>query len=181
MSQVKKLCTCAMCAALCCILPTVFHGFGDQVAGMASPMHFPVLLCGLICGWAYGGVCGLVGPLLAMLVTGKAVPPRLIYMTAELVSYGVLTGLFMKYIRTGRTYLDLYASMLPAMLLGRIVGGAAEGLLLGNDFFGFFVGSYLVKTAPGALVQLVVIPAIYLALQAAGLFPARYQRAGKAA
>lgn len=174
MTRVKKLCICALCAALCAILPTVFHGFGDQVAGIASPMHFPVLLCGLACGWVYGGICGLVGPMLAMLVTGKPVPPRLIYMTAELITYGVLTGLFMKYIRTGKTCLDLYLSMIPAMLLGRVVGGIFEAILLGNSFFGFFVGSYLVKTAPGAAAQLIVIPAVYLMLQAAGLLPQRY-------
>ena len=27
-------------------------------------MHIPVLLCGLICGWQYGLVCGLLGPAL---------------------------------------------------------------------------------------------------------------------
>lgn len=177
MSRVKKLCVCALCAALCSILPTVFHGFGDQVAGVASPMHFPVLLCGLVCGWSYGGVCGLVGPMLAMLVTGKPVPPRLFYMTAELIAYGALTGLFMKHIRTGRTYLDLYLSMVPAMFIGRVIGGIFEAIFLGNNFFGFFVGSYLVKTAPGAVAQLIVIPVIYLMLQAAGLVPKRYHEA----
>lgn len=176
MSRVKKLCICAMCAALCCVLPTVFHQFGDDVAGMASPMHFPVLLCGLTCGWSYGGVCGVIGPLLALLFTGKPVPPRLFYMMAELVTYGVVTGLLMKYIRTGRTYLDIYLSMLPAMLLGRVVGGLAEALLTSKNFFAFFVGSYFVKTAPGAVAQLIVIPALYLALTAAKLIPARYQK-----
>ncbi len=176
MSAVKKLCICAMCAALCCILPTAFHAFGNQVAAAASPMHFPVLLCGLICGWRYGGVCGLIGPLLALLVTGKPMPPRIFYMTAELISYGVLTGLFMKYIRTGRTYLDLYCALIPAMFLGRVVGGVVEALVLGNGFFTFFVGSYLVGTAPGAVAQLIVIPALYLALTAFGLIPPRYER-----
>lgn len=178
MSNVKKLCITAMCAALCCILPSAFHVFGTQVAAAASPMHFPVLLCGLICGWHYGGACGLIGPVLAMLITGKPMPPRVFYMAAELVAYGALTGLFMKHIRTGRTYLDLYCALIPAMLLGRVVGGVVEALVLSNGFFTFFVSSYLVGTAPGAVAQLIVIPALYLALTAFGLIPARYQKAG---
>ncbi len=83
----------------------------------------------------------------------------------------------MKYVRTRRTYLDLYCALIPAMLLGRVVGGLVEALVLGNGFFTFFVGSYLVGTAPGAVAQLIVIPALYLALVAFGLIPARYEKA----
>ena len=57
MSSIKKICLCAICTALCYVLPLAFH---PLVMGTAlSPMHIPVLLCGLLCGWPYGAFCGV--------------------------------------------------------------------------------------------------------------------------
>ena len=42
MSSIKKICLCAICTALCYVLPLAFH---PLVMGTAlSPMHIPVLL-----------------------------------------------------------------------------------------------------------------------------------------
>lgn len=181
MSTLKKLCICAVCAALCCVLPSAFHVFGETAGRTLSPMHFPVLLCGLICGWSYGGACGLIGPVLAFLITGMPVPPRLFYMPFELMAYGALSGLFMGLIRTKRTYFDILFSMIPAMLLGRVVGGLAQAavLLSGAQEYSLalWVGGYFVSTLPGAIAQLMVIPAIYLVLMKSGLIPERYPKA----
>lgn len=181
MSTLKKLCICAVCVALCCVLPSAFHIFGEAGGRTLSPMHFPVLLCGLICGWSYGGACGLLGPVLAFLTTHMPQPPRLFYMPFELMAYGALTGLFMRLIHTKRTYLDLLLSMIPAMLLGRMVGGLAQGavLLSGATEYSLtlWASGYLVSTLPGAIAQLIVIPAIYLVLEKSGLIPPRYPKA----
>lgn len=37
---------------------------------MLLPMHIPVLLCGLICGWKYGLAVGAVLPLTRSLLFG---------------------------------------------------------------------------------------------------------------
>ena len=100
MSSVKKLCLCALCIALCCVLPTAFHGLGLGTA--LSPMHLPVLLCGLVCGPWLGAVCGLAGPVLSSITTGMPGTPMLMTMVPELVVYGLCAGLFLKLIRTGR-------------------------------------------------------------------------------
>ena len=82
MSNVKKICICAFCMALCCVLPPAFHAVG--LGAVFSPMHLPVLLCGLLCGWPYGAFCGVAGPLLSCLTTGMPSAARLLYMAPEL-------------------------------------------------------------------------------------------------
>ena len=176
MSSVKKLCLCALCIALCCVLPTAFHGLGLGTA--LSPMHLPVLLCGLVCGPWLGAVCGLFGPVLSSITTGMPGTPMLMTMVPELVVYGLCAGLFLKLIRTGRFYADLYLALVPAMLLGRVAGGVAQSLvyLSGTEPYtlAMWVSSYFVGTLPGAVLHLLVLPALVLAVTRAGLIPSRY-------
>lgn len=81
-SPVKKLCLCALCVALCPILPMALHPLG--LGGIISPMHIPPLLCGLLVGWPYGLACGLAGPVLSHLTSGMPNPPFLFFMMFEL-------------------------------------------------------------------------------------------------
>ena len=182
MSSVKKLCLCALCIALCCVLPTAFHGLG--LGGALSPMHLPVLLCGLICGGWPGAVCGAVGPVLSSVITGMPGSAQLIHMVPELLAYGLCAGLLMKLWRTGSLYADLYLALVPAMVLGRVVGGAVQALeyLGGTEGYSLamWAGSYFVGTMPGAVLQLVVLPTLVVALVKAGLIPARYPRLARA-
>lgn len=60
-SKTIKLTLSAMFLALGFVLP-FFTGQIPQIGNMLLPMHLPVLLCGLICGWQYGLV---IGPLSA--------------------------------------------------------------------------------------------------------------------
>ena len=54
-------------------------------------------------------------------------------------------------------YADLYLALVPAMLLGRVVGGAAQALeyLGGTESYSLamWTGSYFVGTMPGAVLQ----------------------------
>lgn len=179
MSSVKKLTLCAVCVALCVVLPPVFHMLA--LGGVLSPMHIPVLLCGLACGWPYGAFCGLTGPLLAHLVNGAPVAPKLVPMIPELIVYGLVCGLLMKWIRTGRLYADLYCALVPAMLLGRVAGGVAQALFLtasGQPYsLALWAGAYLVQAVPGIILHLALIPALVALLARAGLIPARYPKA----
>lgn len=178
MKSVKKLVICAVCIALCCILPLAFHAFNLGVA--FSPMHIPVLLCGLICGGTYGMCCGLVGPLLSSLVSGMPGPMGLITMVPELMAYGLTAGLLMKLVHTKNSYADTYISLAGAMLVGRLVGGLASYILYtffipGEAFtIAVFATSYFVTAAPGILCHLIVVPILVFTLTKAGLVPARY-------
>ena len=177
MSTVRKMCICAICTALCYVLPQAFHVL--PLGSLLSPMHLPVLLCGLVCGGPYGLVCGALGPVLSHLLTGGMPPvPVLISMVPELGVYGLAAGLGMKLIRTGRTLPDLYLSLLPALVLGRVAGGVVKVLFYLSSAESYtvamWVSSYVVGTLPAIVLQLVLLPALVWTLMRAGLIPARY-------
>ena len=127
MSVVKKSIITAVCIALCYVVPLLFHGV--QNAGRVFlPMHLPVFLCGLICGWQYGLLCGLAGPALSSLLTSMPPAAMLPSMMLELAVYGCVSGLMMRFIRTKNTYADLYISLIAALLCGRVVAGLMQAL-----------------------------------------------------
>ena len=68
----KKLAYAALFLALCLVLP-MLTGQIPQIGSMLLPMHIPVLLCGLVCGWQYGAAVGFVAPLLRSVLFGM--PP----------------------------------------------------------------------------------------------------------
>lgn len=178
MTSIKKICTTAILIALCCILPTTFHMAG--LGTVFSPMHIPVLLCGLICGGWYGLCCGILGPILSSILTGMPGVSMLISMVPELIVYGAVSGLMMRTVHTGKLTSDLYISLVAAMLAGRIVGGIAKALFyLGSSetfTLATWVSSYFVSTLPGIVCHLILIPVLVMALHRARLIPARYSR-----
>lgn len=178
MSSVKKITLCAVCIALCAVLPPVFHMLA--LGSVLSPMHIPVLLCGLVCGWPCGAFCGLAGPLAAYLINGQPGTAMLVSMIPELVVYGLVCGLLMRLIRTRSLYADIYCALIPAMLAGRVVGGAARALFMmgsGESYtLAMWAGAYLIQAIPGIILHLILLPALVLALTKAGLVPARYPR-----
>ena len=178
MSVVKKSIITAVCLALCVVLPQAFHAI-PNAGSTYLPMHIPVLLCGLICGWPFGLLCGLAGPALSTLFTGMPPVAYLPPMLVECAVYGLMAGLMMKVIRTGKIYIDLYASLIIAMLSGRIVAGLAKALIFakGNITMGAWATSYFVTALPGILIQIVLIPTIVFALMKARLIPLRYPNA----
>ena len=178
MSVVKKSIITAVCLALCVVLPQAFHAI-PNAGSTYLPMHIPVILCGLICGWPFGLLCGLAGPALSTLFTGMPPVAYLPPMLVECAVYGLMAGLMMKVIRTGKIYVDLYASLVIAMLSGRIVAGLAKALIFakGNITMGAWATSYFVTSLPGILIQIVLIPTIVFALMKARLIPLRYPNA----
>ena len=165
--QAVRLTETALCIALGLLLPTVFHAFG--AGNVLLPMHIPVLLCGLLCGWQYGAVCGIVVPFLSSVFTGM--PPIFPVGTAmifELCAYGLLAGLFYRV----RNW-NVYAALIGAMLGGRLVSGVANTVLMGiaGKPYGFsiFLSSAFITAWPGIVLQLVLIPILILSLQKSGL------------
>ena len=178
MSSVKKATVTALCIALCYVLPVVFHATG--LGSAFSPMHIPVLLCGLVCGSGYGMFCGIAGPVLSSVLSGMPTATQLIYFLPELTVYGFVTGLMMKLVRTKKLMVDLYISLAAAMLLGRLMGGIAEALFYLGSGQSFTVAAiaagYFVSTIPGIVCHLIVIPILVTTLMRARLIPNRYER-----
>ena len=69
-APLKNLVLAAMFLAIGLVLP-FFTGQIPAVGKMLLPMHIPVLLCGLICGWQYGLGIGFILPLLRSLLTKR--------------------------------------------------------------------------------------------------------------
>ena len=173
-SHIKRLTITALCVALCVVLPMAFHVI-PNAGSVMLPMHIPVLLCGLVCGWQHGLLCGILGPLVSSLVTGM--PPAAILpgMMVECGMYGCVGGLLMERIRTGSLYADLYLSLPVAMLAGRVISGIVKALILtpGLSFTAWATASF-VTALPGISIQLILIPTLIVALTRSGLIPARY-------
>ena len=167
MKTVRKITYSALFLALGFVLP-FFTGQLQQVGNMLLPMHFPVILCSLICGWKYGLLVGAILPILrSLLFTMPALYPTAIGMAFELGTYGFMAG-FLYEKKPWKCVKHLYISLICAMLLGRIVWGAAQLILLGvngNVFTWelFWVGAVM-NAVPGIILQLVLIPALMLAL-----------------
>lgn len=177
MSAVKKSIITAVCIALCVVLPQAFHAI-PNAGSIYLPMHIPVLLCGLICGWPYGLLCGLAGPALSALITGMPPAAVLPGMMVECGVYGLTAGLLMQLVRTKRLYADLYISLVAAMLLGRVVSGAAKALIFsaGSYSMASWVAGSFVTALPGIIIQLALLPGIVYALMRARLIPQRYHK-----
>ena len=174
LTYVKKLVFTAACAALCLVLPMAFHSI-PNAGTIFLPMHIPVLLCGLVCGWPFGLISGVIGPLLSSVITGMPPAAMLPSMMVECACYGCITGLMMRFVRTGKQLPDLYISMVTAMVVGRIIAGLAKSLVFAPGTAPFaWVTTSLVTGIPGIAIQLVLMPAVIAAMTRARLIPARY-------
>ncbi len=170
--NIKNLTLTAMFLAIGLVLP-LLTGQIPQIGSMLLPMHIPVFLCGLICGWQYGAVIGFILPLLRYVIFGMPVLfPTGIAMSFELLTYGLVAGLLYG-ISRWQCIIALYRSMLAAMLAGRVVWGAVQMILLGisgNIFtWRMFMAGAFLNAVPGIIVQLILIPGIMVALNRTGL------------
>lgn len=170
--HLRKSMVTAICMALCVVLPLAFHLVPDG-GTLFSPMHLPVLLCGLVCGWQYGLLCGILGPVLSSFITGMPGIGYLPTMMIELTLYGFISGLLIKILHTGRKTADIYISLISAMIIGRIITGIVRAFLFapGSLSIQLWATSYFLSCLPGIIVQLVLVPILYHALERSYLLP----------
>ena len=172
----------AMFLAVGIILP-FFTGQIPQVGQMLLPMHLPVLLCGLICGWQYGGMVGLVLPFLRFSLFGMPPMPYGVAMALELAAYGIIVGLLYSRSRW-QCVIALYRSLLAAMVGGRLVWAAVRVVMTGTAHVPFtweiFLTDAVITAIPGIILQLVFIPTLMVALDRTGLVHFRKHRAPEA-
>ena len=177
MSNVKKSIITAVCIALCYVIPLMFHGI-QNAGSIFCPMHIPVFICGLICGWQYGLLCGIAGPALSSALSGMPPVAILPSMMVELAVYGTAAGLMMKLVRTKSTYADLYISLIVAIVCGRVLAGLAKALIFARGSYSMsaWIAGSVVTSWPGTVIQLVFIPTIVFALMKSYLIPERYPK-----
>ena len=163
-TKTKRLVLSALLLAAGLVLPFLTGGI-PNFGRMLLPMHLPVLLCGFVCGWKWGLLVGFVTPLLRSVLFGMPpMVPTALAMAFELAAYGALAGVW-----------GVYLSLLAALVGGRLVWGLVSipiyGLLTEQAFTlaAFWMGGF-VNAWPGIVLQIVLIPAIVLALEKAKLF-----------
>ena len=151
--------------AMAVILPLGFHAFG--IAGrIFLPMHIPVLLAGFLVGPSCGFLVGILAPGLCYLLTGMPPTYAVPLMSVELPIYGMIVGLCYY-----RLHLNIYLSLILAMILGRLMFGLGLFILgvfieLPYDTAAFFSASGAVVTGlPGVAIQIVIIPIIVAAVK----------------
>lgn len=154
----RRLCAAALLLAIGLLLPQVFHMVGGRAAGSVfSPMHLPVLVCGLLLGPFWGCGVGLLTPLLSSLL--MSMPPMALmpFMVCELAVYGLTTGLLSK-------RLPLYPALIAAQIAGR--AAYALALFVGGTLLGVpcaapaSVLTSVVTGLPGIVLQLVLVPLV---------------------
>ena len=90
--HVKNLVLASMFLAMALALPFL-TGQIPEIGTMLTPMHFPVLLCGYLCGWQWGMVVGFIAPVFRSFLFGMPVMfPHAVCMAFELATYGAISG-----------------------------------------------------------------------------------------
>ncbi len=167
--NLKNLCLSAVCLALCMVLPFL-TGQIPQIGSALSPMHIPVLMCGLLCGWQYGLAVGFIAPLLRFLLFGMPpIMPTGLAMMFELAAYGAFSGMLLKLLPKKLPF--LYVSLIGAMLGGRIVWGIVRfvlGLIVGPTFtFPAFLSGAFVSAVPGIICHILLVPPVVMGIRRA--------------
>ena len=166
-NNVKKLILAALFLAMAMVLPFL-TGQIPEIGSMLCPMHIPALRCGFFCGWPWGLMVGFVAPVLRSLIF--SMPPMFpvaICMAFELAAYGAVSGAL--YQKLPKKKSSIYVALLVAMVVGRLVWGAAQFACMGLDpaAFGFaaFWAGAVTSAIPGIIVQIVLIPLLVMALE----------------
>ncbi len=164
--HLKKLIISALFLGLALVLPFL-TGQIPEIGSTLCPMHFPVLLCGFVCGWQFGFVVGAVAPLLRYLLFG--IPPLMVAipMAFELAVYGLACGIL--YILLPKKNYSVYVSLIISMILGRLVWGVVKYAITGLSGSNFGLSAFwagAVTTAiPGIVLQILIVPAVVILLK----------------
>lgn len=172
LTQTKKITLTAMFLALGLVLPFL-TGQLQQFGSMLLPMHWPVFLCALICGWQYGAVIGFILPLVRSLLFGMPMMyPAAIAMSVEMLVYGLVSGYLYSHAKW-QCLKTLYLSLFAAMILGRVAWGIMEILLLGlaNFTWPMFISGAITTALPGIVLQLIFIPSLMMILHKTKMVP----------
>lgn len=152
----------ALFLALGMVLP-LLTGQIKEIGDSLLPMHIPVMICGLVCGYKYGAAVGLMLPFLRSLTFSMPpIYPNAVWMAIELATYGLVIGFI--YMKLSKNRLSMYVALITAMIMGRVVWGVSKAVLLGLGGRSFTITAFIVggfvDSLLGIVLQLVVVPPI---------------------
>ncbi len=166
MNSTRKLTLSAFFICLGLILPFLTAQI-KELGTMLTPMHFPVLIGGFVCGPMVGLGIGIITPLLrSVLFQMPILFPSAFAMAFELGTYGLLAGWLMRQFKNQPW--GVYGALIAAMAGGRIVWGCVMAVIMniqGNVYtMSMFMSGAILNSLPGILLQLVLIPLLLHAL-----------------
>ena len=134
-------------------LPVAAH-LGGAPVRMLLPMHWPVILAGLVFGWRGGLAVGALAPTASFLISGYPLPPVLVQMSLELATYGAVAGWLRERARTSG-----FLAVATALVAGRIVFIASTLVLSGATTATFgYLRAALLPGVVAAVVQTGTLP-----------------------
>ena len=159
----------ALCLALCLVLPFLTGGI-PEIGKMLLPMHLGVFICAYVSDYKWATVVGFIAPLMRSFLFGTPyLYPTAIAMAFELACYGFVAGFLNQKLKAST--IDVYISLLSAMVAGRIVSGLMNMILYGlkgNTYsWSLFIGASFLNAIPGIILQLIVVPLLVISLRKA--------------
>jgi len=153
-SEVKYYIFSITFVGLAVFVPWALHQF--PLAGPKFlPMHFFVIIAGLLFGWRTGLMVGFLSPLMSYSITHMPPMAILSETTLELAIYGLAIGLLRE------KNLNIWVALFGAMILGRLARLLfVLGLGLQTNPLNYFQISW-----PGILLQIALVPLIIYLLQ----------------
>lgn len=166
-NETRKLTIGALFIALGVLFPYVMgHAVGIP-GGVLLPMHVPVLIGGILLGPKLGLAIGILSPIASSLLTGMPpLWPMLPQMIFELGAFGLVGGFIRKNLKSPQNpfhwgMLQIYASLIGAMIVGRIVRGIVFAAIMQPMSAGMVMESIVASTilgVPGIIIQLAFVP-----------------------
>ena len=148
----------ALLVVVAVALPAAFHTAGLPVRWLV-PMHWPVLLAGLLYGWRAGALTGALAPAVAHAASGYPLTLVLPAMTLELAVYGLVVGALRERARTSGV-----VAVAVAALVGRAVFiGVAWATDVGQPF-GAYLAAAVVPGLAAAAAQAALLPPLAAAI-----------------
>ncbi len=160
---VKQLILAGLMIAFGLLLPMIFHAFG--AGPVFLPMHIPVIVAGFILNLPFAVAVGAITPLLSSFTTGMPpLFPMAVIMVFELVAYAAVSNITYRKLR-----LNVYLSIITAMIAGRIVAGVTIWILAALFAPGLpgpvkFISGSITAGIPGIAIQLFFLPVLIMIL-----------------
>ena len=153
------------------ILPYFVHAFGASPR-VLMPMHFPVLIAGVLLSPLAAALVGLLTPAISMGLTGYPTSAQVMRMMPELAAYAAVTSVMLRLLplwpglseRAGRIA-AIAVAVLVAVIVGRLVYIAFYALTVGPESLRFFSAVLVSPAVPGIIAQLVIVPPLADRLQ----------------
>lgn len=136
-------------------LPVAAHLLNAPVRYLL-PMHWAIILAGLVYGWRAGALAGLVVPSISYPLSGMPLPNVLPSMTAELIAYGFVAGILRE-----KAGFNSFVAVAIALVIGR-VSFIAFALFTNSEVTNFtsYFQSSLLPGLGAAICQILFLPVI---------------------